>query len=141
MKKERQANESQESYCAGCAVDACNVVLKDGEDCDDRVGRRIRISAAALELGDLVTVWYELLHEESSADWLVGVSAAHITDRKLTAAERREAKERQGYFDGQAYGFMKSRQHVEGLMEVLGLTDTWQLRCRDLNVHNANAKA
>ena len=32
-----ESRESQDDYCADCAnVCACNVVLKDGEDCGDR---------------------------------------------------------------------------------------------------------
>lgn len=32
------ARESQDDYCAGCVhADSCNVMLKDGEDCGDRL--------------------------------------------------------------------------------------------------------
>ena len=32
-----ESRESQDDYCADCAhADACNVMLKDGEDCGDR---------------------------------------------------------------------------------------------------------
>lgn len=102
--------------------------------------KSVRISAAALELGNLVTLWHELRSEEGLADVAHGM--AHIQSESLpTKQERAEAHACDRYFDGSGYGFMKSRQYVEGLMEVLGLTDTWQLRCRDLNVHNANARS
>jgi hypothetical protein len=34
----RLRGESQEDYCSGCAIrDLCNVILRDDEDCEDRI--------------------------------------------------------------------------------------------------------
>lgn len=99
----------------------------------------VSISAAALELGNLATLYLELRREEADHDHMHGMAKANA-QRATTKADRAESEASASYMDGAAFGFMRSRQHIEGLMANLGLEDPYQVEHVPFNATNANAR-
>jgi len=90
----------------------------------------VAFNAKAIELGNLVTLYMELRYEEAEHDNMMLMAKRNADDLDRNAADRRESDGTRHYMDGAGFGFMRSRQHVEGLMEQLGLVDAYRLTSR-----------
>ncbi len=104
-------------------------------------GRSAHTSAAALELGNLLSRWVENRYQSADCDEWQRTAERQANDTKgRTAIERRKSADAAQYFAGQSYGIMNERLLIEDLMAELGLVDTYQLSLREFTATNANKK-